>query len=213
MQFKKHASYDKGDHEDLTFVPNHHFPDISEEKEKNNVAVFSEALLGVKPTKDKFVTKISCSRRSPFYIVNNFLFNLIITSLSFTLFAIDPKSAQTRLGGTFTLLLTSFSFKIVTSKSLPTIAYLTSLDKYQLMNIVFLACCCIWHSILSSLIPNDFKYKADKIALICYASIFVLLELMFITFLLISRRKVINLKKKIDDLVSKLETKLLDTEE
>ncbi len=122
--------------------------------------------------------------------------------------------AQTRLGGTFTLLLTSFSFKVVTSKSLPTVAYLTSLDKYQLVNILFLALCCTWHSILASLIHNDFKKKSDDIALICLASIFSMLEIFYVIALIISHKKVTNLKKHVDDLISQFDQdKLVDTED
>ena len=80
----------------------------------------------------KFVAVCKCSRKPLYYLINCYSFNFLITILSLTLFVIDSKLAQNRISGTFTLILTSFSFKVVTSKSLPTISYLTSLDRYLL---------------------------------------------------------------------------------
>ena len=178
----------------------------SENGSKQNFLEFKSS----KTFKPKFVVTVKCSRRSPFYLVNNFLFNFLITILSMTLFSIDPKTAQTRIGGTFTLILTSFSFKVVTSKSLPTIAYLTSLDKYQLINIVYLASCCVWHSVCASLIHNDRKLQSDKIALYCFASIFVSIQFFFIIYLLISCKKVTKLNRQNDYLVSQLDPNTLE---
>ena len=103
------------------------------------------------PARSKFVATSFVSRNPGYYIINVYLFNFLITILSLTLFVIDIKSAERRISGTFTLILTSFSFKIVTSKTLPTISYLTSLDKYQIINIVYLGVCCVWHSTCVSL--------------------------------------------------------------
>jgi hypothetical protein len=97
------------------------------------------AFLNKTSRKSKFVAVCTCSRIPLFYLINCYSFNLLITVLSLTLFVIDVKLAQNRISGTFTLILTSFSFKVVTSKSLPTISYLTSLDKYQLCCIIYLA--------------------------------------------------------------------------
>lgn len=108
-------------------------------------------LINRKPVKSKFVASCFVSRNAGYYITNVYLFNLLITILSLTLFVIDIKNAERRISGTFTLILTTFSFKIVTSKTLPTISYLTSLDKYQFINIVYLGVCCVWHSAAVSL--------------------------------------------------------------
>lgn len=101
--------------------------------------------------KSKFVASCFVSRNYIYYMTNVYSFNFLITILSLTLFVIDFDRAERRISGTFTLILTSFSFKIVTSKTLPTISYLTSLDKYQIINIVYLGICCVWHSICTSL--------------------------------------------------------------
>jgi len=164
-----------------------------------------------KQYKHKFVAVVKCSRRSTFYIINAYLFNLLITILSMTLFAIEAKIAQTRLSGTFTLILTSFSFKVVTSKSLPTIAYLTSLDRYQLINIVYLVVCCIWHSFCASInIESDRKYELDKLALYFLATIFGSIQIFFIVYLTISHKKVFDLKKRNERLLSQLDPIILE---
>lgn len=167
--------------------------------------------LNQRQTKPKFVAVCKCSRKSAFYLINAYLFNLLITVLSMTLFAIDSKFAQNRISGTFTLILTSFSFKVVTSKSLPTIAYLTSLDKYQLINIVYLALCCVWHSICASLdMEHDRKQRLDKLALYCFGTFFTSIQLIFLIFYVISFRKIRLLKKQVDDYISRIDPIVLE---
>jgi hypothetical protein len=149
------------------------------------------------PIKSKFVASCFCSRRPGYYLTNVYSFNFLITILSLTLFVIDVKMADRRISGTFTLILTSFSFKIVTSKTLPTISYLTSLDKYQIINIVYLGTCCVWHSICSSLdIEEVLKIKLDKIIMALLATFFILIQIVFMVTLLKSYRKIKKLEKK-----------------
>ena len=65
----------------------------------------------------KFVASCFCTRRFGFYLVNAYLFNFLITAISLTNFAIVIDRVQNRLSGTFTLILTSISFKWVTNRS------------------------------------------------------------------------------------------------
>jgi len=113
----------------------------------------------------KFVASCLVSRNYNYYLTNVYSFNFLITILSLTLFVIDFEKAERRISGTFTLILTSFSFKIVNSKTLPTISYLTSLDKYQIANIVYLGICCVWHSILASLNVSFFKHTVENLVI------------------------------------------------
>ena len=109
--------------------------------------------------------------------MNVYSFNFLITLLSLTLFAIETKISQNRLSGTFTLILTSFSFKVVTSKTIPAISYLTSLDKYQIANIMYLVMCCVWHATCASLnIDIEKKIILDRIALSCLATSLFLIQ-------------------------------------
>ena len=111
------------------------------------------------PPRAKFAASCFVSRNYIYYMTNVYSFNFLITILSLTLFVIDYDKAERRISGTFTLILTSFSFKIVTSKTLPTISYLTSLDKYQIINIVYLGICCVWHSVCTSLNVSGFNFR------------------------------------------------------
>ena len=126
--------------------------------------------------------------------------------MSLTLFVIDTKLAQNRISGTFTLILTSFSFKVVTSKTLPTISYLTSLDKYQIINIVYLALCCVWHSVCASLnIEHEKKFYLDKVVLCCFASFFTLIQILFAISFMKSYQKIKALKKLEDKFTKQLD--------
>jgi hypothetical protein len=186
-----------------------------EEKASYDIDSKKEELKRVNRNKKaKFVAVCRCSRKPMFYVINAYLFNLLITVLSMTLFAIDSKMAQNRISGTFTLILTSFSFKVVTSKSLPTIAYLTSLDKYQLINIVYLALCCVWHSFCASLsIDEKQKHQIDKIALYCFASFFFAVQLIFTIILMKSYRKKIKCKRDVMRLLKLLDPITLEDDD
>ena len=133
-------------------------------------------------------------------------FNFLITVLSLTLFVIDTKLAQNRISGTFTLILTSFSFKVVTSKTLPAISYLTSLDKYQIINIVYLTMCCVWHSVCASLnIEHEKKFYLDKILLCCFGIFFTMIQLYFVFSFMKSYQNIRELKRLEEKFIKNLE--------
>jgi hypothetical protein len=60
---------------------------------------------------------------------------------------------------------------------------MTSLDRYQIIQIVFLAMCCVWHSTISSIMkdPNDYDRKVvvDRTALGAFALVFLLIQVVF----------------------------------
>ncbi|XP_019617103.1 PREDICTED: acetylcholine receptor subunit beta-like 1 [Branchiostoma belcheri] len=76
-------------------------------------------------------------RKSAFYNWNTVLILFLIMALSFTVFFIPVEDYKDRLGVIFTLLLTTVAFKLVVSQYLPTVSYLTLLDKYVLACIIF----------------------------------------------------------------------------
>lgn len=69
----------------------------------------------------KIVATIYCSRKSGYYMFNAFFLIFLITSSALTIFAIDCKLTPNRLQISYTLLLTSISFKWVVNRSLPTV--------------------------------------------------------------------------------------------
>ena len=93
---------------------------------------------------------------------NAFFLIFLITIQSLTIFSIDYKQVNSRLGSSFTLLLTSVSFKWVVNRSLPTVAYLTGLDRYAITCIIYLSLLAAWHSIVASNFWLDINAKYGK---------------------------------------------------
>ncbi|KAM7537317.1 hypothetical protein Aperf_G00000076481 [Anoplocephala perfoliata] len=65
------------------------------------------------------------ARRPGYFYWNVFLIMFMISGLSFATFAVSPDKAELRLRLSFTLILTSVTFKYVITQSLPRISYLT----------------------------------------------------------------------------------------
>jgi len=86
------------------------------------------------------------ARRPGYFYWNIFLVLFFINSLSFTTFSVEEKFVQNRLQLSFTLLLTTVSFKFVINRTVPRLSYLTSLDKYVLASIMMLCLMCVWHA-------------------------------------------------------------------
>ena len=144
----------------------------------------------------KCIVSCYCSRRPGYYLFNFFAFVFLLTVLSLTLFCVNVNNPAPRIAGTFTLILTLFNFKIVISKSLPTISYLTSLDKYEIVNLIFLVVCCFWHSLGTLITDSNLQVFIDKIILGALGVIFTLIQVYFVCNLLQSFRKLKKLKQK-----------------
>ncbi len=71
----------------------------------------------------KIVATVYCSRKAGYYFFNAFFLIFLITSSALTIFAIDCKLTPNRLQISYTLLLTSISFKWVVNRSLPTVSF------------------------------------------------------------------------------------------
>ena len=103
------------------------------------------------------------------------------------------------------MLLTSVTFKWITNRSLPTVSYMTSLDKYSLTSILFLCAQCIWHSIISATMEIeqrcDYPFSFyDFIAFVLFCLMFLLLQLFFVFWLIkngYSKRRMLN-RQEID---------------
>jgi len=78
-----------------------------------------------------------------------FILKFFITVMIFATFSVKPSLPQNRLQLSFTLLLTAVTFKFVVNRCLPTISYLTSLDKYVLASMFLLCVICSWHAFIS----------------------------------------------------------------
>ena len=131
-----------------------------------------------------------CARKPGYYIFNAIFLIFLITLCSLTLFAIDPKVPQSRFQSTITLILTSVSFKWVINRSLPTVSYLTSLDKYSSVSIFFLFLVCVWHSIVGSFWERDLSIFIDRIFLCFFGLIFVIIQLSYAAWMWFARAQV-----------------------
>ncbi|CAH8439184.1 unnamed protein product [Dicrocoelium dendriticum] len=86
----------------------------------------------------------------------------MISSLSFATFAVSPDKAELRLRLSFTLILTSVTFKYVITQSLPKISYLTYMDKYVLMSLGILCIISIWHAVVTLFDPDHIALRTGQ---------------------------------------------------
>ncbi|OON23027.1 hypothetical protein X801_01065, partial [Opisthorchis viverrini] len=99
------------------------------------------------------------ARRPGYFYWNVFLIMFMISGLSFATFAVSPDKAELRLRLSFTLILTSVTFKYVITQSLPKISYLTYMDKYVLMSLAILCIISIWHAVVTLLDPQHIAIR------------------------------------------------------
>ena len=118
----------------------------------------------------KFSLVTCCVARRPGYFYwNVYLLIFLITFIALTIYSVSPDLPQSRLQITCslieyfsfhpnlffhlgTLLLTSIMFRWSVSRLLPPVSYLTLLDKYTLISLVFISLNSIWHAIVGVLI-------------------------------------------------------------
>ena len=93
-------------------------------------------------------------RQYKFYIDNVFLVMFLITTLSFGSFAVEADATVGRIKISLTLLLTSVAFKYYVQQFVPTVSYLTLIDKYILYCIEFQFFITV-HSMIGGLITNS----------------------------------------------------------
>ena len=108
--------------------------------------------------KPQIVVATAYVARNPgYYLYNAFFLIFLIMILALTIFAIPWNQINSRLGSTYSLLLSNISFKWVINRSLPDVSYLTYLDKYSIIGVMFLASIAIWFSILGGF-SNQCKF-------------------------------------------------------
>lgn len=159
------------------------------------------------PEYPKIVATCFCERKAGYYLFNAFFLIFLITTTTFTSFAIDAKLPQSRIPATCTFLLTSVSFKWVINRSLPTISYLTSLDQYSMLCIFFICLMTSWHSIIGSNWTKDEAKEIDKWALVGFSCAFVILNIYFLIWLGRTYRYILRLKKREKQYLKELKNK------
>ena len=128
--------------------------------------------------------------------MNAFFLIFLITSSALTIFSVDCKLPQSRLQITFTLLLTSISFKWVINRSLPTVSYLTSLDRYSIFGIFYLCMLCVWHSVVGRFWEKELADNLDCYSLIGFSLLLFLTHLLVVLWVYIAYTKHRELKRE-----------------
>ncbi|CAF0923982.1 unnamed protein product [Adineta steineri] len=141
------------------------------------------------------IITITChaARRSHYFYWNGYSLIFFIMLSSYTLFLIPPHQMANRIQSGCTLLLTSITFRWTVNRSLPTISYLTSLDIYGILGIVYLVINVIWHAAIGGLLfenvpgfvskPDLKLVKIDRIAFCVSFAIFVIAHILLLIWL------------------------------
>ncbi|CAF1375144.1 unnamed protein product [Adineta steineri] len=145
-----------------------------------------------------FSATCRAARRPGYFYWNVYFLIFFITVMAFTTFSVTYNLPQNRLQLSFTLLLTAVTFKWVVVRCLPTISYLTTLDKYVLLSMVMLCVVCGWHAIIA-ICPTNVAPRWDNIAFITLAVIYTLFHLIFffwMYFVTYRRRRIMKRKDR-----------------
>jgi len=145
-----------------------------------------------------FTVTCRAARRPGYFYWNVFFLMFFITLMAFATYSVHPSLPQNRLQLSFTLLLTAVTFKWVVNRCLPTISYLTSLDKYVLGSMVMLCLVCAWHALVSALPASQRKYW-DNVALVAAVLLYLFFHGVFILWMYLfasSRRRIMAKKDR-----------------
>jgi hypothetical protein len=138
------------------------------------------------------------ARRPGYFYWNVYLLIFLITLIALTVYGVAPEHPQSRLQITClliyfnqfylyiylgTLLLTSIMFRWSVSRLLPPVSYLTLLDKYTLISLVFISLNSIWHSIIGFLIRHmGISKTIDYYVLSLFTIFFLVYHILMIIF-------------------------------
>ncbi|UJR34994.1 hypothetical protein I4U23_027770 [Adineta vaga] len=145
-----------------------------------------------------FSATCRAARRPGYFYWNVYFLIFFITVMAFTTFSVTYNLPQNRLQLSFTLLLTAVTFKWVVVRCLPTISYLTTLDKYVLLSMVMLCVVCGWHAIIA-VCPTNVAPYWDNIAFVSLAIIYTLFHVLFFLwmyFVTYRRRRIMKRKDR-----------------
>lgn len=106
-----------------------------------------------------------------------------------TVFSIPENMPQARLPTTYTIMLSSISFKWVFNRSLPAVPYLTVLDKYSISGILFINLLAAWHALVGKY-NKQWDPQVDKYVMFGFLALFLIEHLFFlIVYFIITRKK------------------------
>lgn len=124
---------------------------------------------------------LTVKRKPEYYLWNIYVMLLILGTLSFTVFSVDPQETGDRLGIMLTLVLALVAFKLVLVQMLPSISYLTMLDVYTLGSIQLMFFISIFNAILPALgLYGQVLITADFVVLVIGAIMWISINVWFI---------------------------------
>ncbi|ESO96801.1 hypothetical protein LOTGIDRAFT_159539 [Lottia gigantea] len=124
-------------------------------------------------------------RKIGFYMWN-IVFIVALISISTFCMATEEPNTVDRMYNNVTLLMTAFIFKMAIHQSLPTISYLTYLDVYVIVTLVFLCLQIAENSLMACLskkITKQKLYTWDVFCIETIAVIYVLFHIMFLVYI------------------------------
>jgi hypothetical protein len=100
-------------------------------------------------------------RLGGFFFWNAVLPVFLITLASLTPFSVEIDNTSSRLGTTCTLIFTSVGTRFTIGRLLPTVSYLTELDKYSIESLFIITVELCYHAIMGSIINSTTKRSAS----------------------------------------------------
>ena len=135
-------------------------------------------------------------RLPAFFYWNVILPIVLVTFASLAPFVIDIRISQSRLTSTCTLMLTSVGIRWTIVRLLPTVSYLTSLDKYSLASMFIITMELLYHATMGAFftkLPEDLSYSIDKGFFVFFCFLILFKQLLFFVWVMrikVYRRKV-----------------------
>lgn len=126
-------------------------------------------------------------RKCEYYHWNALLPILLITVCSLSPFVLDSKATGSRLGTTASMLLSCVSYKIAVSRLLPTVSYLTSLDKYCIGSLVMIAGMLGYHAFFGLLTDHFDVYflkYLDRLFFMAFTACILFQQLVYVRWLI-----------------------------
>lgn len=143
-------------------------------------------------------------RQYSFYIYNVALIMCFITILTFSSFAVKADSVGDRIQITLTLLLTSVAFKYYVQQFVPTVSYLTLMDKYVLTCMVFQFFMAAVHNSVSGVITDKtvlqyFEWICLGLALFCFVVFHIIFAIYSMKYKIKNNKQMVADKKAYKD--------------
>jgi hypothetical protein len=133
------------------------------------------------------------SRKPGYFIYNAYMLIFFVSTLGFVPFSFTVANNHFRIQVTSLLILTSVNFRWIVTQRLPTVSYLTTLDKYAIGALIFLVALCGWHATIGSSViydnDTDNKERVDTIVLVVIGVFYIIYHIIYFTFFYYKYRK------------------------